>query len=213
MLNYLKRHLIISSILSLVITVCAAVYTSAARGYALPVTDWLLYFFGSFGVFVMFNIIAFIFFPDLVVKDTDVDVEQEPDADNYVEVYFYEGFQEGVARVVKIFGDQRYPNMLQREFNFINEDGNFIFEQWFLTAEPFKEGRTIVMDKNFKFNIGTLEGTLLSDRGFAMMSSDWSDGKVKVGDGEGNVNFVRVEDGSMVWANWRLEQVNYGDQE
>lgn len=210
MLNYLKKHLIISSILSLLLTIVVGVYFYSVEGYGINVGDYFLYFFSSFGAFMLVNIILVVFFPQYVLTQTEDEIDEaEASAENYVEVYFYEGFQDGLARVIKIYGDQRYAYTIQKEFNFINENGDFVFEQWFLTATPFKEGRTIVMDKNFKFNIGTTEGKLLSDHGFAMMSEDWSDGKVKVGDGEGRVNFVRIEDGSMVWANWRLEQVNY----
>lgn len=212
MQNYLKRHLIISAILSLVIVFVVGGAKYYYDGYLQNFTEYLTYFFASFGLCVVANVLALIFFPEWVVTDEDVE-DVGDDEGNYVEVYFYEGFSCGVARVVKIYGDQTKKNGLEREFNFINEDGDFIFDQWFLTAEPFKDDRTIVMDKNFKFNVGTPEGKLLSDRGFSMMSSEWSDGKVKVGDGEGNVNFLRIEDGSLVWANWRQEHVNYNTEE
>ena len=214
MINYLKRHLIISLILSTLLTIGVGVYHYFTHSCYLEFSDICLYFFGSFGAFTLFNVVALLFFPNLVMTDEDIEDDStiQNDSANFIEVYFYEGFSEGVSRVVKIFGDPRYKNNLQREFNFINEDGNFVFDQWFLSAETFKEGRTIVMDRNFKFNIGTIDGKLLCGNGYTMMSRDWSDGKVKVGDGEGNVNFVRISDGSLVWSSWRLEQVNYGEE-
>ena len=58
---------------------------------------------------------------------------------------------------------------------------------------------------DYQYNIMDKDGNLMCKEDYPGMADEIIEGKVKVGDGEGGVNFVDVKTGNEMWGRFKKE--------
>ena len=206
-IGYVKKHLYISLILSFAVSLIYYFYTKGAgTGYEHGlIKESVALFFCSFGVFSLGFIVVGIMFPKKVIKN----YVGEPDQNNNVTVYYYDKYVGDICKVVRMYGDPSVPETMQVMYSFLDATGNYITKEWFFGVGDFKDNRCVVSVGDYEYNIIDEKGNMLCPKNYAGMTVEINDNKVKVSDGNGNVNFVDVRTGNEVWPEWKREALNY----
>lgn len=195
--NFIKKNLIISVVLSAIV----AVGYYLLRGNDEAWTSSLIVGLSFMGMCSIFVILVGIFFPKFAIKD----YVEECDPEDYVTVYFYEGYKNGLCRVIKFYGDPNDSENMERTYSFMNEKGEYITDKWFYDVGEFDNNRCVVALGDYKYNIINERGELICKESFPGMAQEVMDGKVKVGDGENGINFVDVQTGELMWSRFKKE--------
>ena len=158
-------------------------------------------FFCCFGVCAMFIILLGIIFPEKFIKD----YVKEVDPENFVTVYFYDGYKNDLSKVTRFYGNPNDPETMQQMFSFVDLNGNYITDKWFYMTGEFKDNRCIVCLGEYEFNIIDEKGNFICHNNYSGMADEIVGGYVKVGDGEGGINFVDVQTGNEIWPSFKKE--------
>ena len=117
--------------------------------------------------------------------------------------YFYNDYVNGFCRVEKIV--LGYDGSVTSEFNFLNKEGKYIMEKWYVAASDFcKEGVALIYDGEM-YNFINKEGKVMSTIWFYDIDP-FVEGIAKVRWKDNTVNFVGI-DGKCLWENWCPEIV------
>ena len=117
--------------------------------------------------------------------------------------YFYNDYVNGFCRVEKIVFS--YDGSVTSEFNFLNKEGKYIMEKWYVAASDFcKEGVALIYDGEM-YNFINKEGKVMSTIWFYDIDP-FVEGIAKVRWKDNTVNFVGI-DGKCLWENWCPEIV------
>lgn len=158
-------------------------------------------FFVCFGLCSMFVIFLGILFPKRFVKD----YVEEVDPENYVTVYFYDGYNNGLSKVTRFYGNPNDPENMEQMISFVDEKGVFITKDWFYAVGEFKDNRCVVCLGDHEFNIIDEKGNYICRKNYKGMADDIIGGSVKVGDGESGINFVNAQTGEEMWPSFKKE--------
>ena len=195
--EFIKKNLIISASLSIAI----AIGYYFLRGMNEPWINTAFIGFSFMGMCSICVILLGIWFPKYTIKD----YVEECDPEDYVTVYFYEGYHNGFCKVVKLYGDPGNTENMERMFSFVDDKGEFITDKWFYDVGEFDNNRCIVSLGDYQYNIINEKGEFVCKRDYPGMAQEVFDGKVKVGDGEGGINFVDMQTGEELWRNFKKE--------
>ena len=158
-------------------------------------------FFSCFGACAMFEILLGVVFPNRFVKDYVKEVDHE----NYVTVYFYDGYKNNLSKVTRFYGNPNDPENMQRMFSFVDKRGEYITDKWFYATGEFTDNRCVVCLGNYEYNIIDENGNLICSTNYSGMADEIVGGYVKVGDGEGGINFVNAQTGALIWPSFKKE--------
>ena len=107
--------------------------------------------------------------------------------DNVLDLLYY---KENFARVQRANGD----------WNFIDKEGNYLSDEWFMYVYEFSDGFAIVRNKNHVYNFIDKHGKLLLNEWFIYVSYFY-DGFAKVQKTNGEYNFIN-KDGKILSDEW-----------
>lgn len=117
--------------------------------------------------------------------------------------YFYNDYCNGFCRVEKITVNEQ--GEVSSEFNFLDKEGKYISEKWYLAVSDFcPEGTALVTDGEM-YNFINTEGKIVCVNWFYGIEP-FVDGIAKVRWKDNTVNFVTAE-GKYLWDSWRPEIV------
>lgn len=156
----------------------------------------LLVFFGSFGVSLIPIIVYMLMY------------SKKNDPSEFATMYFYEGYSEcGVSRVYKLHGNPDDKQNLQRTYNYIDKEGKYLFDEWFIGSTGFddKYHVAIVLKEDMSWWVINNEGKFVTKRPYPYMSTEITGGTIKVMNENQEVNFVDVNSGIELWPVWKKE--------
>jgi len=165
------------------------------------ILGYVLSFLSCFGLCSLFVILMGVLFPKRFIKD----YVEEIDPENYVTVYFYNGYVNGLCKVVKFYGNPNDPDNMEKTYSFMDSRGVYITDKWFYATGEFIDNRCVVCLDEFEYNIIDENGNFICEENYKGMAEEVLDGKVKVGDGNGGVNFVDAQTGEVMWKTWKKE--------
>ena len=161
------------------------------------------------GVYTVFIVIIGIYFPKFAIKG----YVRECDPEDYITVYFYDGYVNGLCKVTRLYGDPNYPDNMERMYSFIDSKGKYITDKWFYAVGGFENNRCIVAIDDYQFNIINTKGAFVCKHDYNGMSLEMMEGKVKVSDGKGGINFVDVKTGDELWDEFKKEMCYVPDKQ
>lgn len=196
-IEFIKKQALVSVITAVVLAGCFYIFWGHSYSWMMTLFVGL----SAMGVFLGVVLLMAIFFPKIVIKNYVDDI----DPVNYTNVFFYEGYRDGVCRVTKFYGNPEDEETLTGSFSFLNEKGEYITEKWFLSTGEFTNGRCVVAIDDYSFNIIDTEGNFICKKNYPGMSLEIVGGKAKVADGEGGINFVDAQTGDEMWKSYKKE--------
>lgn len=195
--EFIKKNLIISIVLSVILAIGYYFWKGQDEAW----TNTLMVGLSMMGLCSIGVMLIGIFFPKFAIKD----YIEECDPEDYVTVYFYDGYKNGMCKVTKFYGDPNVPENMERMYSFMNDKGEYITDKWFYDVGEFENNRCVVSLGDYLYNIINEKGEMICKHDYPGMAQEVLDGKVKVSDGEGGVNFVDIETGEELWNKFRKE--------
>ena len=200
-IRFIKIQLSISVILSIIF---ASVHYYLSDNP--EIANTILFGLSFMGASSFLIILSGLLFPEYIVPGYTNENNHQSEVNENVTVYFYDSYNScGLCKVTKFYGDPKDINEMQSTFSFIDLNGEYITDNWFYNVGEFKNNRCIVCLGDYKYNIINNKGEFICHCDYKGMGDKIINGYVKVGDGEGGINFVNASTGKELWTKFKKE--------